>query len=55
MPPSPWTGSIEMPAVSVRDGGAQLVHVAEGDLVEAVRTRAEALDVSSLAGRGDAP
>src|SRR3546814_16487164 len=37
----------------VGDGGAQLVQIAPGDLVEAVDHRAEALDQLLLLGGGD--
>ena len=52
-PPSPWTGSIRMPAVSGPMAASSAVPVVEGHLVEALDLGAEALEIFGLAAGGD--
>ncbi len=53
MPPSPWTGSIRIAAVSVGDRLLDRVDVVEGHLVETRRLRAEAFEILLLAAGRD--
>ena len=53
MPPSPWIGSIRMPAVSRLDGRLDRLMIAERHLIEALDPGAEALQIFVLTAGGD--